>query len=741
MSAQASTSGSAPPSPEPKAFVARRGIFLAGCIIVLAALAVYYNSLSSPFIFDDRPAIADNPAIHHLWSALLPPRTGGGVIGRPLVNFSLAVNYALGGMQAWGYHAMNIAIHILAGLTLFGLVRRTLLRPAVEGLRRARAPAPNQGTISQQPSFADSATLLAFAVALLWTVHPLQTESVTCIIQRTESLMSLFYLLTLYCFVRGTEGQEFCGGPSTSSGHSTPKKTAGHERRPKAGVEWYVLSIIACALGMATKEVMVSAPLIVLLYDRTFVAGTFREAWRRRGGWHLGLFGTWLLLGYLVVSMGGSRNTSAGFGLGVTPWTYALTQCRAIVLYLKLAVWPHPLVFYYGTDLVQHAATVAPQAVFLILLVGWTIFLLRRQPVLGFMGAWFFLILAPSSSVLPLITQTMAEHRMYLPLAAVIALVVLGLYSLIGPRSVIVFAAMAVGLGCLTIQRNKDYRSELAIWTDTAAKRPDNARAHSNLGTLLEEIPGRLPDAIAEYKAALRINPGLAGTHYNLGHALAKVPGHMPDAIVEYRAALRIDPGLTEAHYSLGNALLPMKGGLPEAITEYEAVLKGKPDYLSARINLGSALAQIPGRLPEAIAQYETALQINPASFEAHCNLGDALAQIPGRLPEAASEYETALRGKPDSAEAHFNLGSILSRIPGRLPDAIAEYETALRIKPDFEQAHTNLGIVLANIPGRLPEAISHFEAAVQINPDSPEAQNNLRLARQALEKSQDARH
>jgi len=731
--ASAATSAKAPasiPASPPHGeiiFLDRRRTLLAGGIIVLAALAAYYNSFSGPFIFDDRPAITENPTIQHLWSALAPPPKGG-VLGRPLVNFSLALNYAVGGLQVWGYHAMNLAIHMLAGLTLFGIVRRSLRQPVLS------------------KRFGDAALSLAFAVALLWTVHPLLTESVTSIIQRTESLMGLFYLLTLYGFIRGTESREQAAGvrhqgKELKTQNSEVSRLSSSRLWPVASGLWMLASICFCALGMATKEVMVTAPLIVLLYDRTFVAGTFREAWRRRGGWHLGLFGTWLVLGSLLVKMGGSRDTAAGFGLGITPWTYALTQCQAIVLYLRLAFWPHPLVFYYGTDVVHQAAAVAPQAIILALLAGGTVFMLWSRPVLGFVGAWFFLILAPSSSVVPLITQTMAEHRMYLPLAAVIALVVIGVYAKFGPRSLFVFAAAAVGLGGLTIQRNNDYRSELAIWTDTVAKWPGNAKAHGNLGTVLETIPDRLPDAISEYEAALQIDPDLAETHYNLGLVLSKVPGRLPDAIAEFRVALQKNPNLVEAHYFLGHALLEAKGDRSEAIAELQAALRIKPDYVGAHVDLGLALSGIPSRLPEAIAEYQAALKIDPDSLEAHCDLGAALVQIPGRLPEALSEDEAAVRIKPGSAEARINLGIALSKTPGRLPDAIAEYEAALRINPDFEEAHTNLGIILANIPGRLPEAIRHFEAAVRISPDSPAARSNLSVARQTLEKSQGVQH
>ena len=267
----------------------------------------------------------------------------------------------------------------MAGLTLLGLVRRTLQRPVL------------------QERFGASALPLALAVAVLWTVHPLQTESVTYITQRYESLMGLFYLLTLYCFVRSVESA--------------------------APARWQVLSIGAGLLGVLSKEMIVTAPVMVLLYDRTFVAGSFLEAWRRRWRYYLGLASLWVLL---VPLLAGVHQRSAGFELGVTWWRYALTSCRSVALYLKLAVWPHPLVLDYGPDIVQHAGEVLPYLLVLAVLVAGTLVALWRRPVLGFAGAWVFVILAPTSSVVPLAGQPTAEHRMYLPLAAMIGLGVVG---------------------------------------------------------------------------------------------------------------------------------------------------------------------------------------------------------------------------------------------------------------------------------------------------------------------------
>jgi tetratricopeptide (TPR) repeat protein len=394
-----------------------------------------------------------------------------------------------------------------------------------------------------------------------------------------------------------------------------------------------------------------------------------------------------LLLARLMTSL---DQRGVGFEKGVTWWSYALTSCRSVVLYLKLAIWPHPLVFDYGPDFVQHAATVWPYILALVVLVAGLVMVLRQRPIMGFAGAWFFVILAPTSSVVPIVGQPMAESRMYLPLAAVIGLAVLGLYRWMGRRSLVLFAAVAVGLGWLSVRRNEDYRSELAIVYDTAVKQPDNARAHDCLGSTLLDMPGRLDDAIAECQAALRIDPDFANAHNTLGSALMQIPGRLPDAMAEFQAALRIDPDSAEAHANLGNALLRTPGRLPEAIAECQTALRIKPDLFDAHYNLGLAWVKEGAHLPEAIAQYEAALRIKPESPEVLNGLANAYLNS-GRFSDAIPQYEAALRLEPNFAEAHYNLGAALLRVPGRALDAKMHFQEALRIRPNFEQAQEAL--------------------------------------------------
>jgi len=679
-------------------------------LIVAAGIWAYHNSFQGPLVLDDVKNILENPSIHHLWpiwKALSPSPTSL-VGGRPVVNLSLALNYAVGGTGVWGFHAVNLAIHILASLTLYGIVRRTLLRTARSGDRHRTGV---------QEGFGTSAEWIALAVALLWTVHPLQTEAVSYISQRCESLMGLFYLLTLYCFVRGVEG-------SGSTGAS-----------PFRSLGWFCLSVAACFLGMASKEVMVTAPVMVLLYDQTFVSGSFREAWSRHRRLYLGLAGSWLLLGYL---MAGLHNRSVGYGLGISWGGYALAECQAVVRYLRLALWPHPLVFDYGFYVpTKEMVAVAPYALILAVLATGVLFALKRRPAIGFVGAWFFVILAPTSSVVPIVGSPIAEHRMYLPLASVVTLTVLGTIAL-GKRlfqdrpgivvGCMTGAAVAVLLSSLTIHRNQDYHSALATWQDTVEKRPNNPRAHNCLGLALVQL-GRLQGAIGHYEMAVRMQPDYVEAHNNLGVALVE-EHRAQEAMEQWEEALRLKPDDAEVHDNLGNAML-QAGKIQEAISQFEQALRINPDYADAHSGLGLALEET-GRLPEAIGHWEQALRINPECAEAplaHYNLGLALMGQ-SRLPEAISHYEKALQIRPNHAEGHNNLGVALMR-QGRLPEAIAHYERAVQIEPDYAEAHFNMGLALEKL-GSTQEAISQYEKALQLTPDFVQAEKALARARAA---------
>ena len=664
---------------------------LALIAIAVLAIAAYVNCVSAPFLFDDYTAIVTNPTIRHFGEfsqVLVPPTAGIGVTGRPVVNLSLAINYAFGGTTVSGYHVLNVALHVCAGLALFGLVRRTLLAPVLRERFRAIA------------------LPFAFAVAALWTLHPLQTESVTCIVQRTEVLAGLFYLLTLYCLVRSTD-----------------------DAHPGL---WAGLAVAACLTGMASKEIMVSAPLLALLHDRTFVAGSFRDAWRLRRKVYVGLGATWLLLFYLVASGGGTRGEAAGFGLGVSPYTYAVKQCEAVTHYLWLGLWPHPLVLDYGESLAIHPVGIWQRGLLLALLVGVTVHGLWRRPVVGFIGCWFFAILAPSSSVVPLLTQTVAEHRMYLPLAAEIVALAAGVAFLFPHRKALWFGALIAACAVLTARRNADYRSTITIWQDTVAKVPANSRAHHNLGVELAREPGRSADAIVCFRRALACKADDITAHYSLAHELARIPGERESALRHYAAALSIDARHANAQLEFATELAKDPARLSEAIPHFEAAIRLKPESSVALNNFASALSARPEGAPVAKTLYRRALEIARDDPAIHFNLANLLATAPAEAPEAALHYEQAVRLQPSFFEAHFRFANLLGEQLGRDDDAIAQYLAALQLNPGHFQSRYNLGVLHAN-RGRIAEAIRHFEAALSVDPSSTDTRKALEMLRARL--------
>jgi tetratricopeptide (TPR) repeat protein len=532
-------------------------------LLVAACVAVYAQSFRVPFLFDDLTSIPENPRIRSLWpisrAMTAPPYTT--IAGRPLVCLSFAVNYALGGLDVVGYHAVNLALHVACVLALWWLMRLTLARPAVgETLNR----------------HADG---LAAAAALLWAVHPLATEAVVYVVQRTELMASLFYLLALLLFALAT--------------------------RSARAVALLAGSVAACALGMLSKEIAVSAPLAVWLYDATFVSGSFGAALRKRKAYYGALGATWLLLAATLFREGGTiEGTGLDLELGLTPFEYLLTQSRVVLHYLRLVLWPHPLRLYYDWPAIRSLADAWPYLLVLVPLAAATAWAaIRRLPV-GFAGALFFMILAPSSSLVPVPTELVGERRMYLPLAAVLALVTCGALVLLrrtGWPAALLTGAAAVALAVLTVARVRDYRTEESIWRDTAAKSPASALVRNNLGRALA-AQGRADEAIAEYREGLRIDPRHAATLSKLGNALAD-QGRFEEAAREYAKALEVDPRDHKTHNNHARVLLRL-GRVEDGVRELEAAARLRPDYGIARYNLAGILVRL-GRAPEAVAHLE----------------------------------------------------------------------------------------------------------------------------------------
>jgi tetratricopeptide (TPR) repeat protein len=654
-------------------------------LLVVAVSAAYANSFHGPFIFDDKPSIIENESLRHLGSLQVLAASPDAVTttGRPALNLSLAVNYAVGGLKVEGYHAVNLAIHILAALALFGLLRRTLLLPALA------------------PRFGPASTGLALTVALLWAVHPLETESVTYIVQRAEAMVGLFYLATLYCFVRGS--------------------TSVHANR------WYAAAVVACALGMASKEVMVSAPLVVLLYDRFFIAASFKDSLRRRWRWWLAMFATWAILA-LLVYQSQHRGGSAGFGLGMTSLQYARRQLGCIMHYLRLCFWPSPLVLDYGNTAVRDASALLPSALGVFLLVAATVAALILQPKWGFLGVCFFAFLAPTSSIVPLPGQIEAEHRMYLPLATVVTLFVLGAHQVLAHAKLrsrivvpMVVAAAALALGLGTYRRNEVYQSELAVWDSAVRNSAPNYRAYHNRGNaylargqrdlaikdfekVVELTPrdpkayngrgnvysavGRHDEAIKDYDKAISLKPDYADAYNGRGTVYGS-KGAVDAAIEDFNTAIRLEPAFAEAYFNRGNAY-GAKGQVSEAIRDYDKAIALRSDYAAAYNSRGRA-HDSKGEVDAAIKDFDQAIAFRPDYAEAYNNRGGAY-DGKGQIETAIKDYDKALALNPDYAEAYSNRGNAYQG-QSRFEAAVRDYDKAIALKPDFTVAYYNRAI------------------------------------------------
>ena len=550
-------------------------------LILSFALLAWWHSFEGALILDDFPWIVENRSIQ-------PPTTVREILlnPRPLLNATLAANYAVCGPAIFDYHVVNLAIHALAALALFGVLRRTLRRPQVAESVAARA---------------DPVALLC---ALLWFIHPLQTQAVTYIVQRSESMMGLFFLLTLYLSIRAFES----GRPG-----------------------WRTAAVAACVLGMLSKPTMVVAPLVVLLYDRCFHAGSFMEALRRRWGFHAALWATCAIPIALAVGFPDTERSASIANPLFTPLQYAMTQPGVLLHYLRLVVWPSDLCLAYDWPIARATAAVIVPGLVLVALLALTAWALLRRPALGFPGAFFFLILAPTSSVLP-IADLCAEHRMYLPLAAALALVVVTLWSLTDrllrspasrPRSAVLIRLSALllvlfAVAALTLRtraRNVEYQSETGMWTSALRCYPRSVFIRNNLGAAWER-KGDRAQAESVLREALDIDPRSPITHYNLGTLLAFQNRH-EEAMAHFRAAVENSPTLWLADLNLGVAC-DQVGRFEEANEHYRDALRKMParapQYQPTLVWIANNCARL-GRPAEAAEGLRRALEIRETPF------------------------------------------------------------------------------------------------------------------------------
>jgi tetratricopeptide (TPR) repeat protein len=498
------------------------------------------------------------------------------------------------------------------------------------------------------------------------------------------------------------------------------------------------VAVLACAFGMACKESMVTAPILVALFDRAFLFPSFRDAWSARRGLYLALATTWLILAGLLAT--NPRPHSAGFSSGVSAWQYLLNQPPVLLRYLEQAVWPNALVLLYGWPRSITLAEIWPEALAIVGLLVLTVVLAWRRPQLGFLGMWFWITLAPTSSFVPIATEVAAERRMYLPLMALIALGVVGslrvwerLVSVIPNRTlaariapvtaVLVLTMVSAGFAAATAGRNREYTTPVTM-ARTVVERHPTPIAYLSLGRALLD-GGDRQEGLRVLRQAL---PGAPGAHFTLGLELL-TDGQLDEGVAELRAFVQDQPpflaDVVVARAAMGEVFLHQERW-PEAAQEFRLILDVLPGHAVAEHHLADALFSL-GEWNEAAARYRAYLAKEPQDAGALNNLGVALGRL-GQLDGARTAFRRAVDADPSHGPALHNLAQVLLG-DFEFDQALMHARRAVEIQPDDAYSYELLGRILLKL-GRLAEAERQFARVLELNPASTFAREELHLLR-----------
>ncbi|UCE53856.1 MAG: tetratricopeptide repeat protein [Desulfobacterales bacterium] len=592
--------------------------------LAIIVFILYAKTLTGDFIFDDWHNIKNNPYIRLTQlspKSLIRAAHESPLSNRPLANISFALNYYLHRYNVVGFHLVNIFIHIASGILLYFFIGTTLRTPTLypHNIKHEWVP---------------------FFTAFIWLVHPLQTQSVSYVVQRMNSMTAMFYILSmlLYAQARLAEGKR--------------KRRVLFSTLPVAGI-----------LALGSKEIAATLPFFIFLYEWFFFQDLSWEWLKKRLAVIAAIILLLIILSVIYCDGNPLERIMAGYATHhLTMAQRGLSQFRVVMFYIGLLLWPHPSRLNLDHDLQPSISLVDPITTLpaigaIIAIICLAILLAKKDRLISFCILWFFGNLAIESSIIGL--ELVFEHRNYLPSMFFILMVVLLSYRYIKPKwgTSIILLTVAMVCAVWTFERNDVWRSPVLIWKDCAEKSPQNPRPFNNLGVALA-AQGYLKEATAQYHKALQLNPHYADAHANLGQALAR-QGMLDEAINHFLIALKINPEYYEAHSNFGIALA-IQGRHQEAIQHFSAALKIKPNYVKAHNNLGVALKR-QGHLQQAVEHFVAALELDPSFAAAHNNLGMALVQQ-GRLDQAIEHFSAALRIDPGYVSARSNLEESLEK-------------------------------------------------------------------------------
>lgn len=663
-------------------------------LLAVVVLVLYANSFAVPFLFDDHFEITRNPMVK-----TIEPLGDYLSRSRGIPAFTLALNYSLGGFQVWGFHLLNVLVHLANGLLVYALVLFTLRLPNWR---------PRYGAVAQP---------LATLVALVFVAHPLQVMAVTYIVQRAESIAAFFYLATLLLFALAW----------------TRTSTASR-------VALYAAAALTALLGVVSKEVVVTVPVAAIVYRLCFLP---RSAGRSRAGRAVlalmlfaplvyGLLLAWpyLFPSHDTVAPDAPRAwlyiPTAGFRLeGLTIWQYFLTQFAVILWYLRLFVLPTEQVFDYGwpfADSLWRIDVLLPLAI-LLALVGVGIAAYRRYPLLSFAIAWLFITLSPTSSIIPL-SDAAFEHRMYLPIVGLAWLAIVGGYDLLDwlaarsgqslatlRRAGLAAAALwVVLLGVGTMTRNGVMQDPVALAADTVAKVPENWRGHSGLAEALIDA-GRYQEAIVPLEEAIRLNPKIGSPRVQLGQLYLRA-GRLDEAeAVLLPATEELEESVAAAAYLQLGSVYEQRGDVARTVETLRAAVKRKPDWAQLQAQLGTAYSRA-GFWYGAAGHYNTAIRLNGrlqsrlAASAADANLRAAANQLDEGKPQAAENFLNFVTTyRPNDLLARHYMALVYAQ-NGQWERAQAQLEALRQSMPadptlleNVERAHRHEALVAPPLP------------------------------------------
>ena len=718
MPPRPSTQAETHPATEAPHVMTRRHFpaWLMAVFLVLVTIAVYWSATRCDFVtYDDYMYVLDNT---HVTSGLTLEnvrwafRSDYAANWHPLTWMSHMLDCQMFGLKPWGHHLSSVLLHGLnAGLVFVLLYLLT------------------------------GAPWRSLLVAALFALHPLRVESVAWVSERKDVLSSFFGLLALIAYVRYAQRRM----QNAESGSQQPEARGPLPLSPLPSSLFYLLSLCFLALGLMSKPMLVTWPLVMLLLDywplrRMQNAEATGTQQAPRSTVHVPrpallplifekipffvLVALMSAVTFVVQRQGGAMTGVTSLPLGARLGNALISYCRylwklfrpvdLVACYWHPGQWPLGKVLLAGGVLLGISVLVWMQR--------------RRHPYLLMGWFWFLGMLVPVIGLVQVGQQAMADRYTYLSTLGVLILAVWGVCELTrGWRYHVIALSVASGVAivlCLSLTRQHIgyWKDGVALFGHALEVAKDNQIAHAAFGDALGR-KGQMDEAIGEYQAALRIEPGYALAHNNLGIAL-NLKGQLDEAIRQFQEAIRLQPDYAEAYYSLGATLIN-KGQIDEAIRHFQDAIRLKPNHAEARNNFGVVLGR-RGRLDEAIRQLQEAVRLRPEDARFHSNLGNALA-MKGQINEAIRQYQQAVRLKPDYADAHNNLGNALLG-KGQIEMAIAGFKAAIQLKTNYADAHNNLGIAYVG-KGQLDDAIKQFEEAVRLRPDFADARTNLGIA------------